>query len=130
MRKLRLYILASLSIVLLIQPLQAALQSGVNPDFDGSGVVDFFDFLQFAGKFGSSQGDEEYEDRFDLDGDGEIGFGDFFQFVGHFDKAVPVSVGTLGPVMVSVGGRYCGGGCVGCVQRCGQRHADLHGSVE
>ncbi len=104
MRKLRLYILASLSIVLLIQPLQAALQSGVNPDFDGSGVVDFFDFLQFAGKFGSSQGDEEYEDRFDLDGDGEIGFDDFFQFVGHFGKAVPVSVGTLDPVMVSVGG--------------------------
>ena len=81
MRKLRFYtclaqvlIFASLSIFFLIQPLQSALQSGFNPDFDGSGVVDFPDFLQFVDKFGFSRGDSGYESRYDLNGDGEIAF--------------------------------------------------------
>ena len=95
MRKLRFYtclaqvlIFASLSIFLLIQPLQSALQSGFNPDFDGSGVVDFPDFLQFVDKFGFSRGDAAYESRYDLNGDGEIAFDDFLLFVEHFGKAV------------------------------------------
>ena len=95
MRKRRFYtcsaqalIFASLSIFLLIQPLQSALQSGFNPDFDGSGVVDFPDFLQFADKFGFSRGDSGYEARYDLNGDGEIAFNDFLLFVEHFGKAV------------------------------------------
>ena len=33
------------------------------PDFDQNGVVDFSDFLLFVGKFGSKQGNENYEDR-------------------------------------------------------------------
>ena len=57
-----------------------ASQIGPFPDFDGNGVVDFPDFLQFAGKFGSEQGDDTYEVRFDLDGDGAIGFSDFLIF--------------------------------------------------
>ena len=95
MRKRRFYtcvaqalIFASLSIFLLIQPLQSALQSGFNPDFDGSGVVDFPDFLQFADKFGFSRGDAAYEVRYDLNGDGEIAFDDFLLFIEHFGKAV------------------------------------------
>jgi len=95
MRKLRFYtclaqvlIFASLSIFFLIQPLQSALQSGFNPDFDGSGVVDFPDFLQFVDKFGFSRGDSGYESRYDLNGDGEIAFNDFLLFVEHFGKAV------------------------------------------
>ena len=95
MRKRRFYtcvaqalIFASLSIVLLSQPLQSALQSGFNPDFDGSGVVDFPDFLQFADKFGFSRGDSGYEARYDLNGDGEIAFDDFLLFVGAFGKTV------------------------------------------
>ncbi len=118
MRKLRLHltngfctrsaqamIFAILSIGLLIQPLQAsvALQSGTNPDFDGNGMVDFPDFLEFVGKFGSRQGDEKYEDRFDLNGDDEIEFQDFLSFVSHFGKAVPVAAGTIDPVMLTVG---------------------------
>ena len=57
------------------------------PDFDGNGVVDISDFLLFVGKFGSKQGDETYEDRFDLDGNGVIGFSDFLNFVTDFGKA-------------------------------------------
>lgn len=101
MRKRRFYtcvaqalIFVSLSIFLLIQPLQSALQSGFNPDFDGSGVVDFPDFLQFADKFGFSHGDAAYEARYDLNGDGEIAFNDFLLFVEHFGKSVFVDRGT------------------------------------
>lgn len=102
MRKLRFYtclaqvlIFASLSIFFLIQPLQSALQSGFNPDFDGSGVVDFPDFLQFADKFGFSRGDAAYEVRYDLNGDGEIAFNDFLLFVEHFGKSVFVDRDTV-----------------------------------
>ncbi len=102
MRKRRFYtcvaqalIFASLSIFLLIQPLQSALQSGFNPDFDGRGVVDFPDFLQFADKFGFSRGDAAYEVRYDLNGDGEIAFNDFLLFVEHFGKTVFVDRDTV-----------------------------------
>ena len=81
---------ALLFIVLLIQPLRAnvALEQVSSPDFDNSGVVDFPDFLLFVAKFGTRQGGEKYEDRFDLDGDGEIGFGDFLNFAANFGKTV------------------------------------------
>ena len=44
----------------------------------------------FAAKFGLSQGDADYDARFDLDGSGEVGFGDFVAFAGLFGKTVPV----------------------------------------
>ena len=66
-----------------------ASQSRPFPDFDGNGVVDFPDFLLFVGKFGSKQGDERYEDRFDLDGNGAIDFSDFLSFVNDFGKTAP-----------------------------------------
>ena len=93
---MRLLILATLFIGLLIQPLQARVgsQSG-NPDFDGSGEVDFPDFLQFVSKFGARHGDERYEARFDLDGDNEVGFGDFLIFAGSFGKTVPKAMGKI-----------------------------------
>ena len=53
-------------------------------DFDGDGTVGFSDFLLFAGKFGLSQGEEDYDALFDLDGNGAIGFSDFVIFAGAF----------------------------------------------
>ena len=58
-----------------------------HPDFDGDGTVGFDDFVQFAAKFGLSQGDEGYDARFDLDGNGAIGFSDFLIFAGAFGKS-------------------------------------------
>ena len=55
-------------------------------DFDGSGTVDFADFLGFVDQFGLSQGDARYDARYDLNGNGEIGFGDFLIFVNDFGK--------------------------------------------
>ncbi|MDE3260160.1 MAG: hypothetical protein OYM47_20190 [Gemmatimonadota bacterium] len=57
-----------------------------SPDFDGDGTVGFADFVQFAAKFGLSQGDEGYDARFDLDGDGTVGFSDFLIFAGRFGQ--------------------------------------------
>ena len=51
-------------------------------DFDGSGTVDFLDFLEFAGAFGSTT------TKYDLDDDGTVGFSDFLAFVGSFGKSV------------------------------------------
>ena len=55
-------------------------------DFDGDGTVGFPDFLQFAAKFGLSQGDTGYDTRFDLDGDGTVGFSDFLIFAESFGE--------------------------------------------
>ena len=55
-------------------------------DFDGSGTVDFADFLGFVDQFGLSRGDARYDARYDLNGNGEIGFGDFLIFVNDFGK--------------------------------------------
>ncbi len=55
-------------------------------DFNGDGVVNFADFLPFAGQFGARQGDGRYEAQYDLDSDGAIGFGDFLLFSSSFGK--------------------------------------------
>ena len=71
-------------IAMLIQPLSAA----PSPDYDESGVVDFPDFLLFIGAFGSREGHEKYDAKYDLDGNGEIGFGDFLLFIRDFGRTV------------------------------------------
>ena len=76
-----------IAIALLIVPLSDAQASSL-PDFDGNGVVDFPDFLQFVGKFGATQGDEIYEARFDLNGDGVIDFSDFVIFTSNFGRTI------------------------------------------
>ena len=56
------------------------------PDFDGDGVVGFSDFIQFAAKFGLSQGEMGYDILFDLDGNGTIGFSDFLILAQEFGQ--------------------------------------------
>ena len=58
-----------------------------NPDFDGDGTVAFPDFLLFAGAYGLSQADAEYDERFDLDDNGTIGFSDFLIFGESYGKS-------------------------------------------
>ncbi len=69
----------------------------VTSDFDGDGVVNFADFLAFAGQFGARQGDGRYEAKYDLDSDGAIGFGDFLLFSSSFGKEVSTSDDGGGP---------------------------------
>ena len=53
-------------------------------DFDGDLDVDFADFLAFAGVFGLSSSDANYDARMDMNDDGVINFADFLIFVGVF----------------------------------------------
>ena len=67
------------------------------PDFDGNGLVDFSDFVAFAGAFGSREGDKEYDTKYDQNADGEVGFDDFVKFANSFGETVnraPVFVTT------------------------------------
>lgn len=52
----------------------------LDADFDGSGLVDFRDFLLFAEHFGSEFGDNRYNDTYDIVPDGTINFADFVLF--------------------------------------------------
>ena len=70
--------------------LSVALQVAAppSPDFDGSGLVGFPDFVLFAGAFGYREGDEKYGGKYDLDRDGGIGFDDFEIFARSFGNTV------------------------------------------
>ena len=57
-------------------------------DFDGSGQVDFSDFLLFAGGYGILGSDLWFDPRFDLDGNHQVGFSDFLIFAGIFGRAL------------------------------------------
>ena len=61
-----------------VQPLSLEARS----DFDGSGMIDFTDFLLFVGAFGSA------ESEYDIDGSGSVDFPDFLLFVSVFGKTV------------------------------------------
>ena len=56
-------------------------------DFDGSGLVDFQDFLLFAGNFGKDELSSNYDPVYDLNQDGQVNFPDFLEFVMHFGKS-------------------------------------------
>ncbi len=66
----------------------AVTVTSISSDFDGSGRVDFHDFIEFAMHFGLKQADEGYDPRHDLDLDGEVGFSDFVAFAKDFGKTL------------------------------------------
>ena len=55
-------------------------QTAADCDFDGSGTVDFPDFLQFVAAYGSG------EARFDLNGSGTVDFPDFLTLARHYGQ--------------------------------------------
>jgi DNA-binding beta-propeller fold protein YncE len=69
-------------------PISTSAQSAdlVASDFDGSGRVDFADFLDFAENFGRSSGQDGFDSKFDLDGSNIVDFGDFLIFANNFGK--------------------------------------------
>ena len=62
--------------------------SPLSSDFNNNGIVDIPDFLLFVDAFGSKEGQERYESKYDLDENGEIGVPDFLLFVDNFGKVV------------------------------------------
>ena len=57
-------------------------------DFDGSGIVDFPDFLMFVSAFGAEEGQDKYDAKYDLNSDGKIAFEDFLILTDNFGKNV------------------------------------------
>ena len=72
-------------IVVVLLVFTSLLSAKPRIDFDGNGEVEFADFVLFASKFGSTQGDQVYEARCDMNNDGEIELGDFTAFAAEFD---------------------------------------------
>ena len=62
-------------------------EEAASADFDGSGQVDFADFLLFARAFGTTPADPLFELRFDLSRNGRVDFADFILFVRVFGLA-------------------------------------------
>ena len=56
-------------------------------DINGNGLVDFSDFLQLAGAFGSNLGESNYVAGADLDDSGSINFSDFLIFASQYGKS-------------------------------------------
>ncbi len=59
-----------------------------SPDFNGDGIVNFSDFVEFARAFGAQESTPNYDAKFDLDSNGQIGFSDFVIFAASFGKSV------------------------------------------
>ena len=86
-----------LSLILLIYPRTLSPQTSSvatettapsSLDFDGSGIVDFPDFLMFVNAFGSEEGQDKYNAKYDLNSDGKITFEDFLILTDNFGKNV------------------------------------------
>ena len=80
---------------LFVLPLLAA--QAPSADFDGSGSVEFADFVAFAGVFGTS------ERTFDLTGDGNVDFADFLVFAEAYgaSNSVPTEPEPAPPLQAS-----------------------------
>ena len=70
-------------LAVLTASVQVQAQTAADCDFDGSGDVDFADFLVFAAAYGSSTAE------YDLDGSGLVDFPDFLAFVGFYGQEAP-----------------------------------------
>jgi len=53
-------------------------------DFEGNRCIELYDFVEFAGAFGSQTGNPNYSIAGDFNDDGEIGLYDFVEFAGVF----------------------------------------------
>jgi hypothetical protein len=66
--------------------------SRLGSDLDGSGVVDFNDFLVLQNAFGSHAGETVYSTAADSDLNGVVDFNDFLQLQNDFGHALPPAV--------------------------------------
>ena len=64
----------------------AYAQTAADVDYDGDGVVGVNDFLLFIARFGTMQGDPNYDTKYDLNSDGQVGVSDFLVFIGFFGQ--------------------------------------------
>ena len=89
-------------LVMALLPAVLMAQTEGECDYDGSGNVDFPDFLAFASAYGSNQA------RFDLDGDGRVNFPDFLAFARVFGRKVDSYTGRRSMSVPLPGGETMG----------------------
>jgi hypothetical protein len=73
---------ANCSLSITFSGLAQVIPGDARADFDGSGTIDFVDFLGFAGAFGTPDG------TYDVDQSGSVDFSDFLVFVENFGRQV------------------------------------------
>ena len=89
-------------LVIALLPAMLMAQTEADCDYDGSGTVDFPDFLAFASAYGSD------EARFDLNGDGRVDFPDFLGFARVFGREVASFAGQRSLSAALPGGETMG----------------------
>ena len=70
---------------------QASADSHTDPDFNDDGTVNLADYDLFVSHWGTREGGDNWDAKFDLDGDGVIALGDYSIFVSNWGKTFPVS---------------------------------------
>ena len=76
-------------------------QAATNPgDFDGNGLVNVADFLEFIKVFGKSLSDVGFDARMDFDGNGIVGIPDFLAFIQVYGTQYPTGGGQDGADLV------------------------------
>ncbi len=65
--------------------MEVTVSGSMKGDFDRNGVVDFYDFVEFAGSYNSKSGDSNYSCIFDFDDNGVIDFYDFVEFAAVYN---------------------------------------------
>ena len=98
------WVFITAALVVLLYVGQVSANTAASADFDGDGVVGLPDFSLFVEKFGTRQGDAEYDAKYDLDGNGEIGLSDFSIFIDLFGKKVPSQREVLVALYNATGG--------------------------
>lgn len=63
------------------------IASTLPTDFNGDGTIGFPDFLAFAGAFGKTSSDSDFDTKFDLDNNGAVDFLDFVTFAASFTSS-------------------------------------------
>jgi hypothetical protein len=69
-----------------LSPKGGAVFRTLQGDVDGDGDVDRYDFGIFAGAYGNTAGDPNYDGRCDFDSDGDVDRYDFGIFAGNYGK--------------------------------------------
>ena len=80
--------LAGLFLAMLLLSGSASAQTAADADFNGNGVVDISDFLQFVDAYGTQRGQANYDAKFDLSGNGVVDISDFLAFVDLYGQTV------------------------------------------
>ena len=83
--------IVALALIVLFLAGQVSADSHTDPDFNDDGIVNLADYGLFVSHWGTREGGDNWDAKFDLDGDGVIALGDYDILVSNWGKTFPVS---------------------------------------